>query len=71
MGQTSKWWNSHNQEERLMMALHDNEMRIQQIKIDQGKAKAAYQKFLRDTNAQIKNCRLFIIRNTPTNGKDK
>lgn len=65
MGITSKWWNSKDYEERKMMALHDNEMRIQQIRIDQQKAKNAHQKFMRETNAQIASCELFIRKTVP------
>lgn len=50
-----EWFNSQPIEQRLVIALHDNKLRISQIKIDQLKAKAAYQKFMRETNAHIKN----------------
>lgn len=62
---TAGWWNGHSDEERLMMALHDSEMRIRQIRTDQSKAKNAHAKFMRETNEQIKNCQRFIDKSAP------
>lgn len=56
MSKASKVFNELPYDTRLILSVVDTEMRINQIRIDQDKAKSAYQKFMRETNEQITNC---------------
>lgn len=68
MSEYSDVYNKLDYETRVIAGAVITETQINQIRIDQNKAKQAYQKFMRETNAHIANLELSLRKTVlPTN----